>query len=178
MMPSREFSRAGLAGLGLFWLALMWAMPVAAQSPERKPLVITASNLTADSAKAAGAQRQDVSMARPGDLLAYSLAFTNTTSGSVNNVQFVDPLPNGLVYKAGSARADKPVQISYSIDGGKSYSARPMITVVEQGRRVEKPASVERYTHIRWTVSGPLAAGAQVTAGFNAEVSKSANEAK
>jgi uncharacterized repeat protein (TIGR01451 family) len=178
MMPSREMSRAGLVGLGLFWLALMWAMPVAAQSPEPKPLVITASNLTADSARAAGTERQDRSMARPGDLLAYSIAFTNTTSGTVNNVQFVDPLPSGLVYRTNSARADKAVRIEYSIDGGKSYSARPMIAVMEQGRRVEKPAPVQSYSHIRWTVSGPLAAGAQVTAGFNAEVSKSANEAK
>lgn len=178
MKPSREMSRAGLAGLGLVWLALMWATPVAAQSPEPKPLVITASNLTADSAKAAGTQRQDRSMARPGDLLAYSLAFTNTTSGTVSHVQFVDPLPNGLVYKTGSARADKPVRIEYSIDGGKTYTARPMIAVTEAGRRVEKPAPVQSYSHIRWTVSGPLAAGAQVTAGFQAEVSTSANEAK
>ncbi len=178
MKPSRQMSRAGLAGLGLFWLAMMWAMPAVAQSPERKPLVITASNLTADSANAAGAGREDGSMARPGDLLAYSLAFTNTTSGSVNNVQFVDPLPGGLVYKAGSARADKPARIEYSIDGGKSYAARPMLVVVEAGRRVEKPAPVWSYTHIRWTVSGPLASGAQVTAGFQAEVGKSATKAK
>jgi len=177
MKLSLEVNRAGLAGLGLLWLALLWATPVAAQGPEPRALVITASNLTADSAKAAGAERQDRSMARPGDLLAYSLAFTNTTSGTVNNVRFVDPLPKGLVYKSASARADKPVRIEYSIDGGKSYTARPMIAVVEQGRQVEKPAPVQSYTHIRWTVSGPLAAGAQVTAGFQAEVSKSAHEA-
>jgi hypothetical protein len=84
----------------------------------------------------------------------------------------------GLVYEAGSARADKPVRIEYSIDGGKSYAARPMIAVLEAGRRVQKPAPAESYTHIRWTVSGPLAAGAQVTAGFEAKVGKSANEAK
>lgn len=163
-------------------LALVWILvgtaPLAAQNAEPKPLVITASNLTADSAKAAGAKRTDGSMARPGDVLGYSLAFTNTTRGTVNSVQFVDPLPKGLVYKTGSARADKPVRIEYSIDGGKSYAARPMIVVVEAGRRVEKPAPAKSYTHIRWTVSGPLAPSAQVTAGFEAEVSKSASEAK
>ncbi len=160
------------------WLVMLGAAPLAAQSHEPRPLVITASNLTADSAKAAGAERTDGSMARPGDLLGYALAFTNTTRGTVNNVQFVDPLPKGLVYKTGSAGADKPVRIEYSIDGGRSYSARPMIAVMEAGRRVEKPAPAKSYTHIRWTVSGPLASGAQVTAGFQAEVSKSATEAK
>jgi len=162
-------------------LALVWILvgtaPLAAQNAEPKPLVITASNLTADSAKGAGAERKNA-MARPGDVLGYSLAFTNTTSGTVNNVQFVDPLPRGLVYRTGSARADKSVRIEYSIDGGKSYTARPMIAVTEAGRRVEKPAPAESYTHIRWTMSGPLASGAQVTAGFQAEVSKSATEAK
>jgi uncharacterized repeat protein (TIGR01451 family) len=178
MKRFRNMSRVGLAGLGLFWLALLWAMPLAAQAAEPKPLVITARNLTADSAKAAGAERKDLAMARPGDLLGYSLAFTNTTRGTVNNVQFVDPLPAGLVYQTGSARADRPVRIEYSIDGGKSYSARPMIAVTEAGRRVEKPAPAESYTHIRWTVSGPLASGAQVTAGFQAQVSTSTTEAK
>jgi uncharacterized repeat protein (TIGR01451 family) len=117
-------------------------------------------------------------MARPGDVLGYSLAFTNTTRGAVNNVQFVDPLPAGLVYRTGSARADKPVRIDYSIDGGKSYTARPVIVTTENGKRVEKPAPREAYTHIRWTVSGPLAPGAQVTAGFEAEVGQSASGAK
>jgi uncharacterized repeat protein (TIGR01451 family) len=163
-------------------LALVWILvgtgPLAAQNAEPKPLVITASNLTADSAKAAGAERKEGSMVRPGDVLGYTLAFTNTTRGTVNNVQFVDPLPQGLVYQTGSARADKPVRIEYSIDGGKSYAARPMIAVIEEGHRVEKPASPKRYSHIRWTVSGPLAPSAQVTARFQAEVSKSATEAK
>ncbi len=165
-------------GLALLWIALAGAAPLAAQSQEPKPLVISAINKTAESAKAAGKERKDGAMARPGDVLGYSLAFTNRTSGRVNHVQFVDPLPKGLVYRTGSARADKPVRIEYSIDGGKSYTARPMIAVMEAGRRVEKPAPAESYTHIRWTVSGPLAAGAQVTAGFQAEISKSASEAK
>jgi uncharacterized repeat protein (TIGR01451 family) len=156
--------------LGLVLMAVL-ALPAAAQSPQPKALVIAASNLTADSAQAAGAERRQGSLVRPGDLLGYSLTFTNTNSSAVSNVQFVDPLPMGLVYEAGSARADKPVRIEYSIDGGKSYAARPMITVMEAGRPVEKAAPVQSYTHIRWTVTGPLDSGAQVTAGFQAEVS-------
>jgi len=161
------------------WLVVVGAVSLAAQAPEAKPLVITARNLTADSAKAAGKQRTDLAMARPGDRLGYTLAFTNTTKGTVKNVQFVDPLPKGLVYHPGSARADRPVRIEYSIDGGKTYAANPMIEVMENGRKVMKPAPREAYSHIRWTVEAPLSPGAQVTAGFQAEVvSKSASEAK
>ncbi len=164
---------------GWCWCGPLWgAAPLAAQSVEPKPLVITVLNLTADSAKKAGQERQDKAMARPGDVLGYSLAFTNVTNGAVSNVQFVDPLPQGLVYRTGSAGADKAVRIDYSIDGGKSYATQPVIAVMENGKRVEKPAPRTAYTHIRWTVTGPLAPGAQVTAGFQAEVSQSASEAK
>ena len=164
--------------VGLVLLMAVASAPLAAQGNQPKSLVVTAVNMTADSAREAGLERKDKTMARPGDVIGYSLAFTNTTRGTVRSVQFVDPLPKGLVYLPGSARADKPVQIEYSIDGGKTYLARPMIVVVESGQRVEKPAPRDAYTHIRWTVSGPLAPGAQVTAGFEAEVSKSASEAK
>jgi uncharacterized repeat protein (TIGR01451 family) len=164
--------------LALVWAALVAAAPLAAQKAETKPLVITAMNLTADSARKAGHERHDKAMARPGDVLGYSLAFTNTTRGSVANVQFVDPLPQGLVYRTGSANADKTVRIDYSIDGGKSYAAQPTIAVMENGKRVEKPAPRTAYTHIRWTVAGPLAPGAQVTAGVQVEVGQSASEAK
>jgi uncharacterized repeat protein (TIGR01451 family) len=165
-------------GLALLWIALVGAAPVMAQSQEPKPLVISAINQTAESAKAADKARKDGALARPGDVLGYSLAFTNLTSGSVNHVQFVDPLPKGLVYRTGSARADKAARIEYSIDGGKSYAVEPMVVVIENGRRVMKPAPREAYSHIRWTVSEPLAPGAQVTAEFEAEVSQSASEAK
>ena len=159
-------------------VAALAASPVAAQSQETKPLVISAVNLSADSAREAGAERPQGSMARPGDVLGYSLAFTNPAPVAVSNVQFVDPLPRGLVYRIGSAGADKAVRMEYSIDSGKSYAVQPMVVVVENGKRVEKPAPREAYTHIRWTVSGPLAPGAQVTARFQAEVSQSASEAK
>jgi uncharacterized repeat protein (TIGR01451 family) len=165
-------------GLALLWIALAGAAPVMAQSQEPKALVISAINQTAESDKAAGKARTTGALARPGDVLGYLLAFTNTTGGAVSNVQFVDPLPKGLVYRTGSARADKPVRIEYSIDGGKSYAERPMIAVMEGSKRVEKPAPREMYSHIRWTVESPLAPGAQVMAEFEAEVSRSAGEAK
>jgi uncharacterized repeat protein (TIGR01451 family) len=165
-------------GLALLWIALAGAAPLAAQSQEPKPLIISAINKTAESAKAAGKERKDGAVARPGDVLGYSLAFTNRTSGRVNHVQFVDPLPKGLVYRTGSARADKAVRIEYSIDSGKNWAVEPKVVVMENGRRVVKPAPREAYSHIRWTVSEPLAPGAQVTAGFEAEVSQSASEAK
>lgn len=140
----------------------------AAQAQAPKALVITAHNVTAEA----------TALARPGDAIRYTLVFTNVTAAPVKNIQFVDPIPPGLVYVSNSAAANQPARIEYSIDGGKSYTARPMMTVVEDGKRVEKPAPPELYTHVRWTVLGSLARGAQVRAEFRAQVSAGPGEAK
>src|SRR5207244_7209577 len=134
----------------------------AAQAQPPKALVITAHNVTTANA----------AVAKPGDVIRYALVFTNVTAGPVKNIQFVDPIPQGMVYVVGSAAADRPVRIDYSIDGGKSYVAQPTIALTEGGKQVEKPAPRERYTHVRWTVLGSLASGAKVMAEFRSQVSE------
>ena len=128
-------------------------------------LVVTAHNVTAN---ASG--RGNQSVAQPGDEIRYRLVFTNVTAGPVKNVQFVDPIPSGLVYVLGSATSDTRFRAEYSIDGGRSYAAQPLISVVEDGKQVQKPAAAEQYTHVRWTVVGSLARGAQVTVEFRGRV--------
>jgi hypothetical protein len=68
------------------------------------------------------------------------------------------------------------VAIAYSIDGGVTYSAQPMIEQVVDGERVQRPAPAEMYTHIRWLVSGWVQPGAQVTAEFRAQLPAEALE--
>lgn len=161
--------------VGMMMSAVL-ALPqsAAAQASAPKTLVITAHNVTAEAAST----RKNSTFARPGDVIRYALVFTNVTAGPVKNIQFVDPLPKGLVYVLGSAKADKPVQLEYSIDGGKSYAVQPMIAVVENGNTVQKPAPRERYTHVRWTVLEFVAPAAQVTAEFRVQVNAAPGEAK
>jgi len=148
--------------------------PAAAQAHAPKALVITAHNVTAESATG----RDKNAVARPGDVIGYALVFTNVTAGPVKNIQFVDPIPQGMVYVLGTATADRPVRIEYSTDGGKNYSAQPVIAVVQDGKTVEQPAPRERYTHVRWTVVGSLASGATVMAEFRTQVSEAPSVAK
>ena len=133
----------------------------------QRPLVVTASNLNA---RSRGSQSQAV---MPGDVLQYQLRFTNQGQGDVRGVVFTNPVPDGLRYVDGSAGADRQdVAVEYSIDGGKTYAATPMVTEVVQGQRVQRPATPEQYTHVRWTVRGSIAPGATVTAEFRAELPK------
>jgi len=133
----------------------------------QRPLVVTALNLNA---RSRGSQSQAV---LPGDVLQYQLRFTNQSQGDVRGVVFTNPVPAGLRYVDRSAGADRQdVAVEYSTDGGKTYAATPMVTEVVDGKRVQRPATPEQYTHVRWTVQGSIAPGATVTAEFRAELPK------
>jgi uncharacterized repeat protein (TIGR01451 family) len=146
---------------------------VRAQATAPRSLVITAENTMAGDARhaalaARGGRANDL---LPGDELRYRLRFTNTRPEAVKNVVFSNPVPKGLEYVTGSASVAAPdAAITFSIDGGKSYSAQPMIEVVEAGKRREVPAPSAMYTHVRWTVPGLIKSGAQVNAEFRAEL--------
>jgi uncharacterized repeat protein (TIGR01451 family) len=146
-------------------VASAWAAgPARAQARPPQPLVVTAQNLTA---RAAG-RSSDV---LPGDTVRYELRFTNTQSATIRNVVFDNPVPNGMRYVAGTAAADRQrTTVTYSIDGGRSYSAEPTVQRVVDGRRVSVPAPPEMYTHIRWMVQGDLLPGARVSAEFRAQL--------
>jgi len=145
-----------------------------AQTPEEpQALLVTAANLMAGDARhqawaAAGGAATDV---LPGDVIRYQLQFTNRQDVPVRNVVFANPIPSGLRYVAASAASGAAdATITFSIDGGKSFSTQPMIEVVENGERRSIPAPPQMYTHVRWTLAGWVQPGAQVTAEFHAEL--------
>ncbi len=146
-------------------LASAWAAgPARAQAAPPQPLVVTAENLTA---RATG-RPSDV---LPGDTVRYQLRFTNARSGAVRNVVFDNPVPTGMRYLPGTAAADRQsTSVTYSIDGGRTYSAEPTVQRVVDGRRVNVPAPAELYTHIRWMVQGDLLPGARVSAEFRVQL--------
>ncbi len=160
------------SSLSLVLLLVTWAGALSAQQqPASRALVVTAENLMASDSQhqALIAKGADAAALLPGDVLRYRLRFTNVTRGDVRGVVFTNPVPQGLRYVSGSAAADRvDVVIDYSIDGGRTYSARPMMVQVVQGKRVQKPAPPEQYSHVRWTVRGSISPGASVTAEFRA----------
>jgi len=159
--------------LVLLALALAVIDPAAAQNPPLEALVVTAQNLMAGDERhqawvAKGGAADDV---LPGDVIRYTLRFTNAQEQAVQNVVFSNPVPQGLRYVLESATASAPnVAITFSIDGGRTFSTQPMIEVVEDGERRSVPAPARMYTHVRWTVEGWIQPRGQVTAEFRAEL--------
>jgi uncharacterized repeat protein (TIGR01451 family) len=144
-------------------------------------LVLSALNLTARDDSTAGRPRPraEVSVSRPGDVLEYTLVFTNPRPAAVRDIVLENPVPAGATFVAGSAVSDgAEVLLEYSIDGGRTWSARPEVEVVdERGERVRRPAPPDLYTHVRWTLTGAVGPGAKVEARYRARVREAGSAA-
>lgn len=146
------------------------ALPLAAQKAPVRALQISAENVSAHSARHAASPAGDSLHVLPGDTVRYRLLFTNVSKGAVHGIVLDNPIPAGLRYQPGSAKADRPdVAILFSIDGGATYSASPMVDVDVAGKREQQPAPAEMYTHVRWTVRGDVPKGAQIHAEYDVQ---------
>jgi uncharacterized repeat protein (TIGR01451 family) len=147
-------------------LMLSAAFAARAQKAPRSPLQISAENISTRAPRLA-----DSAKVLPGDTVRYHLLFTNVSSAAVHGIVLDNPIPAGLRYEAGSAKADRgDVAVLFSIDGGKTFSAAPMIDVVVDGRHEQHAAPAELYTNVRWTVRGDVPQGAQIRAEYDALV--------
>ena len=150
-------------------LALAGGSATAQVAEEPQALVVSATILKwgQERPQSIEARQRDANRVSTGDVVAYRLVFTNITGRPVNNIQFTDPLPEGMYYLQGTAGADREdVDVEFSLDGGTSYSELPMIEVVVDGRIEQRPANPEDYTDIRWTVHGEVEPDARVAAAF------------
>ena len=151
-------------------LVLALASGSAAAQDERAPkaLVVSATILTwGQDPQTSDVRDREPNTVELGDVVEYRLVFTNITGRPINNIQFNDPLPEGMHYLQGTAGADRDdVDVEFSLDGGTSYSTQPMVEVVVDGQTEWRPADPEDYTDIRWTVHGDLLPDARVTAAF------------
>lgn len=103
----------------------------------------------------------------PGDNVIYTITFTNIGTEATENVVIVNPIAENLSYIEGSAFGPG-TKIEFSADGGESFAAAEELMVASsEGQR---PATIEDYTHLRWTLLNDLAAGAQGMAQFRARL--------
>lgn len=147
-----------------------FAQRVAAPSPNGEALVISASNRTAVAEAMSGAARKDSSV-RAGDVLRYTLTFTNVVGRPIRGVELKNPIPAGLRFVQGSAKATREdARVEFSADGGKTFSLAPSEIVVIDGREVSRPVPAERFTHVRWFVAEWVQPRARVVAEYEARL--------
>jgi uncharacterized repeat protein (TIGR01451 family) len=126
-------------------------------------------NLIAERRNGDSWQGGSLNDARPGDVLRYSLKGKNQGNRAATNFSLTQPVPKGTVYVAKSATGNAAVL--YSIDGGKNYSAQPMIQVKRaDGTTESRPAPTESYTHVRWKFQNAIEPGADTVVSYQVRV--------
>lgn len=114
---------------------------------------------------------QAVQKTEPGDVLLYTLTYTNVGDSPAVDAKVDDPIPAGTVLLPGSAKGER-ARITASIDGARSFAPYPAKQVVTglDGGKVEAEVPADSYTHVRWIATEPLAPGESRTASFKVVV--------
>jgi uncharacterized repeat protein (TIGR01451 family) len=88
---------------------------------------------------------------KPGEVLRFTLKAENKGDRPAKKLVLAQPIPPGTIYVLNTATAENPVRIVYSIDGGKTFVAKPTMKVtLPDGKTEARPAPAEAYTHVRW----------------------------
>jgi uncharacterized repeat protein (TIGR01451 family) len=93
----------------------------------------------------------------PQDILRYTILSANEGEGPASDLVITQPIPPEMTYELKTATGNDGVAITYSIDGGETFVAAPLVEVVqEDGTVTLEPAPAEAYTHIRWDFADAL----------------------
>ena len=110
---------------------------------------------------------REVRNLKPGDMLKYTITYTNTSSTEARDAVIVDSVPFRSEYVNSSA-AGKNTEISFSLDG-KEFRPPALLTYKATAPGTpeqEFMATPEMYTHIRWQITKPVPTGATGKVSF------------
>src|SRR5919199_1004844 len=108
---------------------------------------------------------------KPGEILDWQIVSSNEGSAPARDYKAVGHVPAGTVLVAGSASAEGGSTVTYSIDGGKTFSTQPIIEEKQADGSVKRvPAPVSMYTEVRYEWSDALAAGGKLSASYRVRV--------
>jgi len=109
--------------------------------------------------------------ADPGQKLIFTLNYINSGNEKAVNVKIDNPIPKDTSYVVGSG-IGKNSKMLFSIDGGKTYNAPSLLkytVTLTDGKKVQKQASPDQYTNVRWVINEiPPGGGGKV--GFQVKV--------
>jgi len=105
-------------------------------------------------------------MVKPGEIINWTIESVNEGNGAARDYKAVGQIPAGTSFVDGSA-ASQAASVTYSIDGGKTFSAQPTVEVKQaDGSTKRVPALVSSYTQLRYEWSTPLEAGQKLSASY------------
>jgi uncharacterized repeat protein (TIGR01451 family) len=155
----------------LLCLAAMISTAAIAQVPAPKVTVSVDVEREVQRGGDTAAEREPVDIARPGDVLVYTVRASNVGNAAAIGARVEDPIPSGtvLIPESVSTVTASP---SASLDGGKTWTTFPAMVreTAEDGTERTVPAPAEQYTHLRWALDGALPPGESRDLSFKVRV--------
>lgn len=106
-----------------------------------------------------------------GEVVSWNIVSNNVGNGIAHDYKTVGQIAKGTSFVEGSAQAEGRALVTYSIDGGKTFTATPMISEKQpDGTMKQVAAPVSMYTQVRYEWVDPLAAGGKLTASYQVRV--------
>jgi uncharacterized repeat protein (TIGR01451 family) len=173
--PKMKLGSIGLALLCLFALGGVagfaqrhFAIAAAAVPARPEVKVLLAAVVERDNSLVPVEKAQIV---KTGEILDWTISSENSGNAAALEYKTVGRIPAGTTFVAGSAKADGSSKVSYSIDGGKSYAAAPMIDEKQADGSIKKVAApVSMYTNVSYQWADPLAPGGHIIASYKVRV--------
>ncbi len=108
---------------------------------------------------------------RPGEILDWQIVSSNEGTGAARDYKTVGHIPAGTALVAGSAEGEGGSTVTYSINGGKTFSTQPVVEERQADGVIKRvPAPVSMYTEVRYEWSDALAAGGKLSASYKVRV--------
>jgi len=108
---------------------------------------------------------------KPGEILDWQIVSSNDGTGAAREYKAVGHIPSGTTLVAGSAAGENGSTVTYSIDGGQTFSTQPVVEERQPDGTVKKvPAPVSMYTEVRYEWSDALAPGGKLSASYKVRV--------
>ncbi len=158
--------------VSLFTLALLALTCLPVWAKPQMEINLSASKEVFETVNGARtAKRVPATTANSGDVITYTLAYSNKGNETATDAVVDNPVSAGMSYVDNSAKG-AGADITFSIDNGKTYKKPSLLTyeIKQSNGSVQKyTARPEEYTHIRWTIK-QVPAGTGGTLGFSARV--------
>jgi uncharacterized repeat protein (TIGR01451 family) len=138
-----------------------FTQPVGAQIAAKKSMQLKLSQFKKVADKK-GFKLVSVSSAQPGDVIVYQIAANNISTKPVSKLVLNQTIRRGTSYILNSATPVKGAALTFSTDGGKSYTAQPMLN--------KKPAPASNYTHVRWAFNSSVAPRSQSNLSYEVRI--------
>lgn len=136
---------------------LLCGLAFAQKANEPLKVVMSASKIVVNNGVET---RQPAQTVKPGDIVEYTVDYTNTSSNPLRDVRGILPVPAGMSYENGTASPAK----FWATTDGKNFSMAPLKRRQKNadGTEVEVLVPVKEYRILRWEI-GEIAPKSTVT---------------